>query len=139
MKMTPKQYAQALFLATEHKTEQEANDVIKRFADRLRSDGQLGKLPAVIAAFSAIWNKAHGVTDAEVVSRERLNEDALAAVKQFIQTRYGSKQVVVINSIDATIGGGIIIRVGDELLDGSVATQLNKLKRNLAGTGITQS
>ncbi|KKU98198.1 MAG: hypothetical protein UY31_C0058G0001, partial [Candidatus Wolfebacteria bacterium GW2011_GWE1_48_7] len=37
------------------------------------------------------------------------------------------------------IRGGVVIRVGDEILDGSISSQLKKLKKNLAGTGVTQS
>ncbi|EKD23626.1 MAG: hypothetical protein ACD_81C00211G0006 [uncultured bacterium] len=133
MKTTPVQYAKALLEATEHKNEQETNDVIARFAKRLRSDGQSSRLAAISSAFSVLWNTAHGVTDAQVTSREQLDEAALTTLKQFIAKRYGSKEVIITNIIDPSIGGGVVIRVGDELIDGSVATQLKKLKNNLAG------
>lgn len=133
MKITPVQYAKALLEATEHKNEQETNDIIARFADRLRSDGQRSRLAAISNAFATLWNTAHGVTDAQVTSRAQLDTEALATIRQFIGARYGSKEVVITNRIDPSIRGGIVIRVGDELLDGSVATQLKKLKKNLSG------
>lgn len=134
MKTTPTQYAKALFAITDGKQQHEVDATIVRFADRLRRDRQLKRLPAIIGAFSALWNKAHGITDAVVTSREQLNSDALETVRQFIIQRYHAKQVTIINRIDATIRGGIVIQVGDEVIDGSVATQLKKLKKNLTGT-----
>lgn len=137
MKTTPKQYAQALLAATEGKDEREANAIIARFAERLRRDGRIGALPAIIGAFSALWNKAHGIVEAELISREVLDESALEAIRLFIGERYGAKHVVVVNTIDTMITGGIVIRVGDELLDGSIAAQLKKLKKHLTGTAVT--
>ncbi len=139
MKITPKQYAQALFAVTDGKERVEADAAIARFADRLRRDGQLKRLPAIIGAFSALWNKAHGITDVEVASRERLDELALVSVERFVEQRYGAKRVAIVNRIDPTIKGGIVIRVGDEVIDGSVATQLKQLKQNLTGNGISHA
>ena len=139
MKTTPTQYAKALLAATEGKQQHEADAVIARFADRLRRDGQLKRLPVIIGAFSALWNKAHGITDVEVVSRERLDELALVSVERFVEKRYGAKRVAIVNRIDRTIKGGIVIRVGDEVFDGSVATQLKQLKQTLTGNGISHA
>ena len=58
---------------------------------------------------------------------------------QFVMHRYRAKQVEIVERVDASIRGGVVIRVGDEILDGSISSQLKKLKKNLAGTGVTQS
>ena len=44
------------------------------------------------------------------------------------------KQVVVTNEIDPSIIGGIVARVGDLLLDGSIKTQLQDLKESIQGS-----
>lgn len=139
MKTTPTQYARALFEAVEGKQQPEADAIIARFAERLRQDRQIGKLAAIVDAFSALWNKEHGIVEATVTSRARLDDAALADVKRFIMQRYHAQQVTIIDRIDMTIKGGIIIRVGDEVIDGSIATQLKKLKKNLIATGAPQS
>jgi len=55
--------------------------------------------------------------------------DRLAATLQRI---YG-RQVVAHVEIDPTVRGGLVVRVGDEVIDGSVAGQLDLLRRELAG------
>ena len=45
---------------------------------------------------------------------------------------YG-RQVVPHVEIDPAVRGGLVVRVGDEVIDGSVAGQLDLLRRNLAG------
>jgi F-type H+-transporting ATPase subunit delta len=133
MKITPLQYAKALFQATEHLSEPEAQAVIARFADRLQRDGQTKQLPRIIGKFIELWNKAHGIVDAEVTSRTPLGIEDSTSIKQFIMERYRAKEVVITNTIDKEIGGGVVVRVGDELLDGSVRAQLKKLQKQLGG------
>jgi len=41
--------------------------------------------------------------------------------------------VILKNIIDESIKGGVILRVGDEILDGSIAGRLNDLKKILVG------
>ena len=55
--------------------------------------------------------------------------DRLSATLQRI---YG-RQVVAHVEIDPAVRGGLVVRVGDEVIDGSVAGQLDLLRRNLAG------
>ncbi len=50
----------------------------------------------------------------------------------FIKGKYSAKEVAIRNILDENIGGGMIIRVGDEVLDGGIARQLEELRNNLA-------
>lgn len=131
MKITPLQYAKALFAATEHSSERETQDIVARFAQRLHRDGQTRSLDRIIGKFTELWNASRGIVEAEVISRTPLRSDDAMVIKQSIAARYGAKEVSITNRIDATIGGGVIVRVGDELLDGSVATQLATLRKQL--------
>lgn len=139
MKTTPKQYAQALFDATADKQPQEIDAIIGRFAGRLRQDGQVKRLHAIIAAFTDLWNRSHGIVEARVASRDRLDAAILADVRQYVAQRYQAQQVILVERIDPLITGGIVIQVGDEVIDASIATQLKKLKKNLIGASQSQS
>lgn len=131
MKITPLQYAKALFEATEHVSESEVRDIVVQFADRLRRDGQTRDLRHIIGKFTGLWNGAHGIVEAEVVSRAPLGAEDIASIERSIMERYRANKVVIANRVDAAIGGGVVVRVGDELLDGSVATQLAMLQKQL--------
>ena len=133
MNITPLQYAKALLAATEHASEKESQEIVARFADRLHRDGQVKNLQRIVAKFTELWNASRGIVEADVTIRLPLGHLELEAIKHFIVKRYGAREVVIITRVDRSIGGGIVIRVGDELLDGSVATQLAKLKKHLGG------
>jgi F-type H+-transporting ATPase subunit delta len=67
-----------------------------------------------------------------VVGRTDVSPDILEKVKEFVKKKYGAKEVEINIEIDEKIKGGIIIKVGDEILDGSVSSQLKRLKNILS-------
>jgi F-type H+-transporting ATPase subunit b len=66
---------------------------------------------------------------AEVTSALPLNADEEASVKKDVLAKVGAKDVSF--RVDPSILGGLVIRVGDKVLDGSVAGRLEGLRQNL--------
>jgi F-type H+-transporting ATPase subunit delta len=74
-----------------------------------------------------------GIVVAEVTSAERLTDDEEEHIRQKLEYVTG-KQVVLELKIDPEIIGGIIVRIGDQIIDGSVRNKLEKMRsRLLAG------
>jgi F-type H+-transporting ATPase subunit b len=67
---------------------------------------------------------------AEVVSALPLTADEQETVKNDVLSKVGSQSSVAFR-VDPTILGGLVIQVGDKVLDGSVAGQLESLRENL--------
>lgn len=67
---------------------------------------------------------------AEVVSALPLNEDEQEAIKKDMLAKVGSQTVTF--RVDPSILGGIIVKVGDRVLDSSVAGQLSSMRENLS-------
>jgi len=67
---------------------------------------------------------------AEVVSALPLTLDEQEKVKREVLTKLGDQAVVKFR-VDPKILGGLIVRVGDRVVDGSVAGQLQTLRQNL--------
>lgn len=132
MKITVQQYAKTLLELTDRKTEQAVSDVVKKFAEVLKKDGQIKNAGKIMEKFSEIYNAKHGIVEANVISSRELSRDKIQQVENFIKEKYSAKEVIVKNIVDEKIKGGIIIKVGDEVLDGSVSGQLKKLKKSLS-------
>ena len=60
-------------------------------------------------------------------------DDALRANVQKVLEKLTGKKVKLTTSVDPTIIGGIIAKVGDLVLDGSIRTQLAGLKDSIKG------
>jgi F-type H+-transporting ATPase subunit b len=67
---------------------------------------------------------------AEVTSALPLTAEEKEAVRQDILSRIGAQATVTFR-VDPGILGGLVVRVGDKVLDGSVAGQLEALRQNL--------
>ena len=70
------------------------------------------------------------VVRANITTAEPLGEATLAVLKQRLAEMTG-RQVTMTTRLDPSIIGGIIARVGTTVYDGSVATQLDKIKNRL--------
>lgn len=128
MKVTTAQYAKILLELTENKTEKEISSVVLRFAEILKRDGQMKNAGKIVEKFSEIYNAKHGIVEAAIVTRQKIERQDVDRIEKFIKEKYGAKEVVINNVVDKNIKGGIIVKVGDEILDGSVSSQLKRLK-----------
>lgn len=131
MKITSVQYAKALYEATERKSQNEIDNAVENFVKILAKNNQIKNAGNIIKKFGEIWNKKEGIVEAEIISWEALSNESLNNVSKYVSNKYKAKKVVLNNRIDKNIRGGIIIKVGDEIMDGSVERQLKELKSSL--------
>jgi len=132
MKITPVQYAKTLYGSTEGKSKSEIDGIASSFVKVLAKNNHLKLAQKIIKNFSDIYNKENNIIEAEVASKEKLSNELRNKVGKYISNKYKAKKVVLNNKIDENIKGGIVIRVGDEVVDASVAKKLIDLKNNLS-------
>ena len=72
-----------------------------------------------------------GRSDAEVTSALPLTAEEKAIIQKDVFTKTGS-EVKVEYRVDPSILGGLVIKVGDKLIDGSVSGKLDSLRQNIA-------
>ena len=88
-------------------------------------------LVAILQAFLELVDLKAGRVVAQVISAVPLSDAQQADLVQQL-SGYSGAEVRLELSEDSTIRGGIIVRLGDTVFDGSVATQLQRLKSLLA-------
>ncbi len=87
-------------------------------------------LPAIARAYRDLADAHTGRVRARVTSAEPLGPAALDRVRLSLEERTG-KKVILETAVDADLIGGVVARVGDLVLDGSVRTQLDDLRSKL--------
>ena len=70
---------------------------------------------------------------AKITTAKPLKEYQREALKEKISVKYHRK-VILAETVDPNIIGGVIIRIGDELIDGSVRNTLDELKIQMTST-----
>jgi F-type H+-transporting ATPase subunit delta len=89
-------------------------------------------LDGVSQSFISIYNEAKGVKVAQVTSAVALTPELETKVLAKVKDLTGSNHVTIESTIDASIIGGFILRVGDIQYNASIANQLGNIKREFS-------
>ena len=103
-----------------------------RFLGVLAQNRRLGALPAIIRDFRRLAAQFRGETTAEVISAHPLDADQVEALKQQLRTRVG-RDVNVDLSVDPSLLGGLVVKIGSQMIDSSIKTRLNSLAHAMKG------
>lgn len=87
--------------------------------------------PQIQEAYDEMYLEAQGIAYADVTTAVPLSAAEEAVVAESL-TRFTGKTIKLRAHVDPEIIGGILARVGDQLIDGTVTTQLRQLKNRLA-------
>lgn len=128
MKLSAKEYAQALFEAISETSSSSEDLIVERFLKVLVDNGDINKWPEIEKEFSTFQIKAKGETPATVnFAREhKTNTEFVKSLNDAANKKFNIQ-----SRVDEKIIGGIILRSEDLLIDGSLKTQLEELKSNL--------
>ncbi|AJP70970.1 F0F1 ATP synthase subunit delta [Sphingomonas hengshuiensis] len=102
------------------------------FLGVLAENRRLNQLPAIIRAFRQLAAQHRGETTAEVVSAHPLDAAQVDALKQQLRTRTG-RDVTVDLSVDPSLLGGLVVKIGSQMIDSSIRTRLNSLAHAMKG------
>ena len=106
--------------------------VTSNFLGVVAQNRRLSQLPQIIRAFNMLAANHRGETTAEVTSAHPLTDDQVAALKNNLKSRLGRDVAVDLN-VDPTILGGLVVKVGSQMIDGSIRTKLNSLAHAMKG------
>ena len=117
-------------------------DEVYKFLMLLVDKRREGLLKQIAAEYEVLANVEQNILEADVVVARPLSQEQEARLVKKLSDTTG-KRVVIKTKIDASILGGVIVKIGDKLIDGSVIRQMQVLKRNLlineaAKIGVTE-
>ena len=96
----------------------------------LVTKGLVDVAPDLEASYNALLDQHLGRQRVEVVTAVPLGDAELTRITQFV-TDLIHKEVVVATEVDESIMGGIVIQIGDQLLDGSTRSRLEALRNRM--------
>lgn len=109
---------------------QKCLDIVKRFLLFVASKGRFSQYFAIVREFRHFYDAQKNIIRVTLTSAVELNISTQAEIVGSIEKMTG-KQVFLTKEIKPEILGGVVTRVGDLLLDGSIASQLTKMKQSL--------
>lgn len=108
------------------KLDQDAANLVRLLSDNHR----LALLPEIAALYESLRAQAENRVEAEVVSASAVNETQLKDIAAALKKRLG-RDIDLHTRIDPSLVGGIVIRAGDLVIDGSVQGKLRLLATHL--------
>lgn len=102
------------------------------FVGVLAQNRRLAQIGPVISAFNTLIARHRGEATADVTSAHPLNDDQIAALKTKLKAQTG-RDVSIDLKVDPAILGGLIVKVGSRMVDGSIRTKLNTLATAMKG------
>jgi len=131
-----------LFFFSPYFTSDEKKDAVRRvveggderlvnFLELLAERHRLPLLPRVRRQFDAKWAEEHRLLPVSVTSAVELDESLVADIGRRIQDQTG-RSVELSSNVDPEVLGGLVVRVGNMVLDASVRNRLEQLRKQVA-------
>jgi F-type H+-transporting ATPase subunit delta len=87
----------------------------------------------VATEFSELANEERGIEAADVYSVRPLTDDERTGLSAYFAEKVGKKSLQIENIVDSELLGGIKVRIGNRIFDGSLRGKLDRLERTLLG------
>ncbi len=110
------------------------SDLTYKFLQVVNEKDRLGHLPAIVAAFEQMVQQSYGRVEVDVYTAAPIDQNEIASIRTRLQSMLG-KEPVIHAYTDESMIGGLRLQIGDQLIDGSVQTQLRKLREKVSSTG----
>jgi len=108
-----------------------ASDLLVDSLEVINRHGRLGLLPAIAAAYRDEYRELRGLVDAHVTTAVTLSKAQHASLSAAI-AKFTGKQPELIEHVDPSILGGLMVEVAGEKIDSSLATRLHDVGTSLA-------
>ena len=107
--------------------------ITANFLGVVARNGRKRELKAIISAFKRLAAEHRGEVTAEVISAHPLKDDQIEALKAQLRGRAKGAEVAIETQVDPDILGGIVVRLGSQMIDASIRTKLNRLATAMKG------
>ena len=107
------------------------NNDLKNFLKILVEKGRISSLKSIKLTFKELLNDKHNIIEGTVISAIALTEKQVKELEEKLSKKY-NKNVTLENKVDESILGGVLVRLGNTQIDGSVKTRLDNIKDQLS-------
>lgn len=103
----------------------------RNFLNFLLEYRRFGAFIAIIEAFNTLYDQDKNIASGTAVTAVKLTESELDRIGQAYAKKYNLEKLILTNEVDSSILGGVILKVGDRIIDGSIRTRLQQIREQL--------
>jgi len=112
--------------------------LVKNLVSLLVSRGAVNLIHDVLTSYNRLVDMHRGRQQVEVTSAVPLSDQELERITRFASNLI-NKEVVVSIQVDESILGGLVIQIGDQLMDGSTRSRLEELRKQIRSEAMVPS
>ncbi|KKQ03997.1 MAG: ATP synthase subunit delta [Parcubacteria group bacterium GW2011_GWA2_36_24] len=123
--------ARAIYLFLKDKSHSEQLDMSQKIVKFLSRRRLLSKASLILSQLGKIINQEEGRIIVKVSSVEKLNQQTKIHLEQALKKRYSAKEIMLVESLDSKLLGGLKVEVNNEIIDLSIKNKIGKLQKYL--------
>jgi len=127
-KLTKQEAADILLTLCGEQLDEQGQNLVKLLAENSR----IAEIPEISTLFEASKAEVEGSIEVQITSAFEMGDSALAKMSDALKVKLG-REVNLTVTIDTSIIGGVIIRAGDMVIDGSIQGRLQSMTQALNG------
>jgi ATP synthase F1 delta subunit len=114
-----------------HRTVEGADETLNNFLELLLENHRMPVVFRIRREFDRLWEEANDLLPVQITSAVALDESVSRRIGDEIGRQTG-KQVQLTSTVDPDVIGGIVLRVGNSILDASIRNRLETLRKQVA-------
>lgn len=126
-----KDIACACCLVLKGKTPTEQSAIFKKIVQFLIRKRLLPRSSGILSELNEILNEEDGRVVVKIKSAKKINEKERGELVKFLKRRYSAKEIILNESLDESLLGGVRIEANNEIIDLSIKNKITKLKEHL--------
>ena len=108
-----------------------AEDIVRNFLAVLIENHRMPALFRIRRELDRMWQEVNQLLPVQITSAVELDETVARQIGEEIGRQTGRK-VELSSTVDPDVLGGIVVRVGNSILDASIRTRLERLRKQVA-------
>ena len=114
-----------------HRSVEGASPEVNNFLEALLERSRMPAISRIRKRFDEMWGRERKLLPVQITSAVELDEETIGQIGRRIGEQTG-ETVQLTSEVDPEIIGGIVVRVGNQILDASVRARLERLRRAVA-------
>ena len=104
---------------------------LKNFFKILVEKGRITSVEAIEATYKELLNEKNNILEGYVISAVPMDNEKIKELETELSKKY-NKNVTLENKVDKSVLGGVLVRLGNTEIDGTIKTRLDGLKNQLS-------
>ncbi len=104
--------------------------LVRNFINLLIDDNRVGYLPEITDIYARLFDESRGILRATLISPVELEASQIERIKEGLEKRF-NKRIKLDVYEDPSVVGGVVVKVGNIIIDGSIKSQLIHMKEEL--------